>query len=253
MSEATLPIPGEDALDAFVVAPEGDAARTPILVVHGAFEPNDGIHDVGRRLARHGFVAVSPFLREAAALRPRLTNEDLVRLVASASAFARARCAPANAQASPPPPPVAVGMIGFALGGFVAFLAACRAQVAAAVGLYPRGLVRPIRGLSIAPLVGEVRAGAAPLLGLFGAQDERVRPRDLAQIRARLTACRVPHELVVYPHARPGFFSPERAEYRSDAADDAWSRALRWLDRIRESARPPPPMPGSDVRALRRS
>jgi carboxymethylenebutenolidase len=38
------------------------------------------------------------------------------------------------------------------------------------------------------------------------------------------------HEVIVYPGAGHGFFCDERASFKSDAADDAWTRTVQWLE-----------------------
>jgi len=224
MNETILTIPGQTpTVDALVVTPDGAGPFDVAVIVNGAFEPQDAVQEVGRRFATEGLLAIVPALRDAPALRPNVTNGDLVRCIERIVDFAREQ---PGASASN------VSLIGFGIGGFVALLAACHADVASAVSFYPRGIVRPIRGLRIEPIVRDMKSDVAPFLGLFGAQDERVRPEDVAKIRARLVLCRAVHELIVYPHAKNGFFLPSREEYRAEAASHAWTRTLEWLRRF---------------------
>jgi carboxymethylenebutenolidase len=229
MSETILTIPGQSpTVDALVITPDGTGPFDVVVVVHGAFESLDGAQQIGRRFAEDGFLAIVPALRDAALLRPTVTNRDLVLCVERVIDFARDQ--PGASGSS-------VNVVGFGIGGFVALLAGCHADVASAVSFYPRGIVRPIRGLRIEPILRDMKSDVAPFLGLFGAQDERVRPEDVAKIRARLVLCRAVHELIVYPHAKNGFFMPSRDEYRAEAAAHAWTRTLEWVRRRARDSR----------------
>jgi carboxymethylenebutenolidase len=228
MNETILTIPGTAPMDALVVSPDGEGPFDVAIVVNGAFEPHEAVHEVARRFAAEGYLAIVPVLRDAQTLRPKVSNGDLLRCVERVIDLGREQPGAGASQ---------VNLVGFGIGGFVALLAACHADVKAAVGFYPRGIVRPIRGLTIEPIVRDVKSDVAPFLGLFGAQDERVRPEDVAKIRARLVLCRAVHELIVYPHAKNGFFLPSRDEYRAEAAAHAWTRTLEWMQHKGQGAR----------------
>jgi carboxymethylenebutenolidase len=125
--------------------------------------------------------------------------------------------------------PRRVGTLGFCMGGFASFLAACRADPKTSVCFYPGGLVnvRPI--FKLQPLVGEIDRIAAPLLLFFGEADQAIPPSDVERLRQELKGRDKVHEIVVYPAAGHGFFCEARASYRAEAAADAWAMMLGWL------------------------
>src|SRR3546814_585553 len=109
-----------------------------------------------------------------------------------------------------------VGVMGFCLGGSIAFLAAARLDgIAAAVCYY---------GGQIARFADE--APRAPTLMHFGATDHTIPMSDVDAIRAKRPDC----EIHVYP-AGHGFNCDERSSYSPESAAEAWTRSLAWLER----------------------
>jgi carboxymethylenebutenolidase len=189
--------------------PEGSGPFPAVLVVRdpAAQKPID---EVCQKLACEGYVALAPDFP----LAPAATNEDLASEIDAALALVRTRPNVDSAR---------VGIVGFGFGGFVAFLAACRTDVVTAVSFYGEGMVRLLR---------ETPRNMAPILCLFGAEDDKIPARHVGKIRSRLSAQGVMHEIIVYPRAGRGFFGDGDAPHRRAAAADAWTRTLRWLARM---------------------
>jgi carboxymethylenebutenolidase len=123
-----------------------------------------------------------------------------------------------------------VATVGFCFGGRATFLVAVRRELGAAVGFYGGGIVSP-RFPQFPPLIGEAPAMRTPWLGLFGDLDASIPVDDVERLRGALDGVPADHEIVRYPAAGHGFHCDERPEYEPDAAHDAWSRTLEWLDR----------------------
>lgn len=241
MQESKVTLSTADGpMDAFLALPDGAARAPALVVIQEAFGVNPHIQDVCRRLAGEGYLALAPevFHRTGAGLtfayddlaraRPvfaTLDNRTLETDVQAALAALRAR---------PDVDARRVGIIGFCMGGFTAFLAACRTEVATAVCFYPGGLVRERPGLALQPLLGEVAGMRAPVLLFFGEADPSIPHEDVEAVRAALRAADRVHEIVVYPGAGHGFFCDRRpAAFHAEAAADAWSITLDWLrDRL---------------------
>jgi carboxymethylenebutenolidase len=232
----TLATP-DGPMDAFVAHPEG-AGRFPALIVaQEAFGVNEHIRDVCRRFAAEGYLALAPELFHRSgrgvvvpyddfpAARVHigaLANEGLEQDLAACFDHLRARV---------DVDPQRVGLVGFCMGGFTAFLGACRLAPAAAVSFYGGGIVRPRAQGRMRPLLDEADGIRAPILCLFGAEDQGIPLADVDTIRGRLDALRTPHEVVVYPGAGHGFFCDARPSYHADSARDAWKRTLDWFGR----------------------
>ncbi|MGE5277769.1 MAG: dienelactone hydrolase family protein [Acidobacteriota bacterium] len=232
------PMPG------FLAQPPGRDACPGVVVAQEAFGVNEHIRDVCRRLAAEGYVALAPELYhragpgtvfeygDFAAVRPvlaELTNDGIETDLKAAIAFLRRQPRRAGA-------PVAA--VGFCMGGFVAFLAACRTDVASSVCFYGGGIVRQRPGAKMTPLLDEAGRIGCPVLGLFGEEDASIPMEDVALLRQRLAALGKAAEIVTYPGAGHGFFCDRRDSYRPEAAKDAWRRTLAWLEAAGASRKP---------------
>jgi carboxymethylenebutenolidase len=233
-------------MDAHVARPDAPAPHAAVVVIQEAFGVNDHIRDVCRRFAEAGYLAVAPeiFHRagrgvtvsyddvpSAMARIAALTNGGIERDVSAALAYARGR---------PDVAPGAVGLVGFCVGGFAAFLGACRCAPAATVSFYGGGIARARPGFQLRPLIGEHGGIGAPILCVFGGEDKGIPPEDVETIRRALDTRPVPHDVIVYPGAPHAFFNDLRAAHHAEAARDAWSRTLDWLGRyLRPGTKPP--------------
>jgi carboxymethylenebutenolidase len=69
------------------------------------------------------------------------------------------------------------------------------------------------------------------LLGLFGREDRRPSPEDVAKTEEELKKWRKTYEFHMYDNAGHGFFSVDRPSYRQHAAVDGWEKAFQWFGR----------------------
>jgi carboxymethylenebutenolidase len=151
-----------------------------------------------------------------------LTNETLLTDVTETLAAARAdkRVDPAR-----------VGIIGFCVGGFTAFLAAEKTDVKAAVVFYGGGIVHERPGLPLKPLLDGVDGIESPMLLVFGGQDQSIPGADIDAIQERLANAGKTHTIVVMPEGGHGFACDERAAHHQASADEAWRITFEWLNR----------------------
>ncbi len=70
----------------------------------------------------------------------------------------------------------------------------------------------------------------APILGLFGADDSGIKVESVEAFRQALQRLRKNYEVHIYPDVGHAFANPTGRNYNAAAADDAWSRTLRFLD-----------------------
>lgn len=236
IQESTVSVQTADGeMKAFQAVPDG-ARRAPALIVaQEAFGVNGHIQALCRRYAQEGYVALAPDLyhRSGTLLTygyddPRrrepfsaMTNEGVTMDVEAALGYLREL---------PAADPGRIGIVGYCLGGFVAFLAACRTDVATAVCYYGGGIVNRREGLKLEPVLGEAEKMRVPVLCLFGDRDASIPMDEVEAIRERLGRQPREHEVVVYPGAGHGFACDERGSYDRDAAQDAWARTRAWLE-----------------------
>jgi carboxymethylenebutenolidase len=224
----------EGPMHAHLSLPARPAPFPGVVVVQEAFGVNEHIVDVCERFAAAGYAALAPELyhRRGAGLTvpyetpapamaelALLTNDGIeVDLAAALDALRNQDGVD----------PLRVGLVGFCVGGFAAFLGACRLDPAATVAFYGGGIVRGRDGMALEPILDEADAIDAPLLCLFGSEDGGIPQADVEAIRRRLgVGC----EVHVYQGAKHAFMNDRRANFHPEAARDAWARTLDWFGR----------------------
>ena len=120
-----------------------------------------------------------------------------------------------------------VAMIGFCMGGTVAFIAATRLGGLAASICYYGGQI--VRFADNKP--------RCPVQMHFGEKDASIPMSDVETIRQKRPEC----EIFTYPGAGHGFHCDERASYEPNSARIAWQRSLAFLTKALGNARPKPP------------
>ena len=112
-----------------------------------------------------------------------------------------------------------VGIVGYCMGGMLAYRAAARAGVDCAICYYGGGIAQQL------DLAAEI---AAPMSMHFGDRDAHITPDHVAAIRAAL-AGRDDVRIDTYPAADHGFNCWARPSYHQSAAALAHGRSLAFL------------------------
>lgn len=236
MPETTITVPTVDGpMRAYLATPDG-ADRAPALVVlQEAYGVNAHIQDVCRRLAREGYAALAPELYHRFGEDMVFSYDDGPHAVAELAKLDNAAvetdvlAALAALRARPDIDRARVGTLGFCMGGFASFLAACRSDARTSICFYPGGLVSPRPMFKLAPLLPEIDRIRTPVLLFFGDADHAISTDDIDRLRGELKGHAKVHEIVVYPTAGHGFFCEDRASYHPESAEDAWGMTLGWL------------------------
>ncbi|MHB8439417.1 MAG: dienelactone hydrolase family protein [Acidimicrobiales bacterium] len=206
--------------------------RGAVVVVQEAFGVNGHIEDVTMRFADAGYLALAPHLFHRTG-DPVIAYGEFGQVLEHAAVLseaglladvdaALARIAAAGIA------PQAVGIVGFCLGGTVAFLTAVRRQLGAAVTFYGGGVRQGRFGMpSQLELAQELQT---PWLGLYGDNDTGIPVDDVEALRAAVAKRDVDTEIVRYGDAAHGFHCDQRPDYHPDSAADAWRRTLAWFD-----------------------
>jgi carboxymethylenebutenolidase len=232
LSATTIRIAGADGdeIEAYLARPDGDEIRGGVVVIHHLPGYDRATKEIVRRFAELGYDAICPnlFYREApgaapddaaAAARAKggTPDDQLVGDVAGAAAHLRS-LATSNGK---------VGVIGYCSGGRQAVLAACNADLDAAVdcyGAYVTGTPPTDFPIKVTNLVDQLPKLRCPLLGLFGNEDARPSPEHVDELQQILDANGKSYEFHRYDDAGHGFFSVDRPSYRVAAANDGWER-----------------------------
>lgn len=194
------------------------APKGAVVVIQEIFGVNHHIRGVCDRLAAHGYVAVAPAIFDRT--EPNFTSgyspEEIAvarKFVANPDWSAMLRDTQAAIDSVQDRGPV--GIIGFCLGGSIAYAAATKLSgLKAAIGWYGGAAVR---FADDKPLV--------PTQLHFGEKDSGIPLADVDTIRSK----RPEVEIFVYPGAQHGFGCDERASYDKPSADLAWHRSLAFF------------------------
>lgn len=213
----TLKAEDGNELDAYVAKPTGDPIAG-LIVVQEIFGVNAHIRSVADSYAEDGFLALAPALfdriergvdlkydgedmQKAMSLSKKLNMDNLLKDTAAAIDYARKRTGKKT------------GVIGYCLGGSIAWLAACRLGIDAAVGYY---------GGYIAQYASE--QPTCPVMLHFGKKDAHIPQEVVAKIQAAHP------EIPVYLYAAShGFNCNARASYDASSAKLARERSLPFL------------------------
>lgn len=202
-------------LDAYEVHPDGAAGS--VVIIQEIFGVNPHIRSVVDRYASFGYRAIAPALFDRV--------ERGIELGYTADGIERGRSLAMSVRGEPAMSDVAaaveraadsgpVAVIGYCFGGTLAWLAAGRLPVAAAVGYY---------GGQIHDLIDQ--APKAPTMLHFGALDHAIPLDHVEQISKA-------HPIVpvhVYEGAQHGFSCDARASYHALSAAVALGRTLEFL------------------------
>jgi len=198
-----------------------DAPRAAVVVIQEIFGLNPGIRAKADRWAELGYLALAPdmFWRFAPGLQldpdqpddlqqafghiKRFDVEAGVQDIAATIRWARTQIGGGK-----------VGVVGFCLGGRMAFLAATRTDADASVGYY---------GGAIPGLLHEAHAIGRPLMLHFGEEDSHIPPEQVEQIRTAL-ADRPGTSIYSYAGAGHGFATTTGSRRHDAAARQADSR-----------------------------
>jgi len=132
-----------------------------------------------------------------------------------------------------------VGIIGFCMGGRVAYLMAASKPVFKAAGVFYGGDIMKAWGNGPTPfdLTPYIHC---PIAGFFGAEDANPSPADVDRIAAQLDKYRKPREFHRYPEAGHAFLNfTNPATYREGPARDAWDKLIPFLQRNLQTNRQP--------------
>ncbi len=239
MSARTITIPGAggDEIEAYLATADDEAPRGAVVVIHHMPGFDGAMKEITRRFAAEGYLAICPNLysREAPGASPDdaaatarslggVPDDRLVGDVEGAATYLR----------SLPTSNGRVGTIGYCSGGRQSFLAGCSLQLEAVVDCYGAFVTgTPPEGfpLQVQPIGHLVPSLSAPVLGLFGADDQYPSPDAVAELEQLLVDAGKEHELHSFPDAGHGFFSVDRPGYRQVAATEGWKLILDFYGR----------------------
>lgn len=214
MTTLTLTASDDHKLGAY----RADPATTPrgaIVVIQEIFGVNTHIRSICDRLAKLGYVAIAPALfdrtqrdfqsgyspEEVARARTFIADPDWNAFILDTEA---ARTAVMQVGK--------VGIVGYCMGGTVAFLAATRLDGFSAASAFYGG--RIVDFASETP--------HCPTQLHYGKEDQGIPKSNVDSVRTQRPEC----DVYVYDGADHGFHCDERSSYNAGASKQAWTRTV---------------------------
>ena len=188
-----------------------------LVVIQEIFGVNHHIRNVCDRFAAEGYAAVAPAVFDR--ITPNFESGYTPEEVEHARTFVpkidwAALLRDVAAAVDSVKDAGKVGIVGYCLGGSVAFAAACELDsLACAIGYYGGQIAKNV---DLKPKV--------PTLLHFGDQDQSIPMSDVELIKQKRPDC----EIYVYQGAGHGFACDERGSYNEAANKTAWDRTVAW-------------------------
>jgi carboxymethylenebutenolidase len=211
---------GNQSIRAYVAYPERKTKAPAVIVIHEIYGLTDWEPTVADRLAKEGFVAIVPDLLSSKHRRTpadpdagrKLIGElEPGRITADLNAvYNYVNGLPAVARNQ-------IGTIGFCWGGGQSFRYATNNPDLKAV----------VVAYGPAPDTADIKRIKAPVLGIYGENDERINA-NLPEVTAAMASAGKTFTTEVYPATGHGFLKPGRQGYDTPEREKAWGRILEF-------------------------
>lgn len=228
-------VPLGKGLNGYVSRPRGSGPFPAVMVMMEAYGITGHIKGVCQRLAKAGFMAVAPDIfhgdviaytdKDSVLSKLRsLDDESMLKEIGMTLDWLTAKNEVERN---------AIGIIGFCMGGRLAFLANCRFpdRFKTAVCFYGGGIATEgeTDRFGRAPPIHLATHMKAPIYLGYGADDQGIPPAEHARIAETLSTLKKRYNLAVYPGAGHAFLCEERTNYAPAAATRAWRESLDFL------------------------
>ncbi len=220
-SDVTFPN-GDLQIGAYLSAPSGEGRFPAVLVVHENRGLNEHTRDVARRFAGEGFVAlaVDGLSRKGGTAAMKTPDEAraMIGQITLDESLADLEEGLTYLNTLPNVQTGNLGSVGFCWGGARSFALATRENpLKAAVVFY-----------GSAPSDDDLKKVKCPVLGLYGETDARI-TSAVPKVAETLKALNKSFDYKIYTGAGHAFFNDTGERFHSEAAKDAWPRAVAFL------------------------
>ncbi len=215
-----------DMVDAWLVYPERSDNAPVVIVIHEIYGLTDWIRTVADQLAAEGFIAIAPDMLSGKGPGGRGTSsvsrDEARRLIRDLpwNEIVRRLDATAQYATALPAAKEQFAVIGFCWGGGTSFnYATEQPDLGAAVVYY-----------GVSPETAKLRDIRAPILGLYGADDNRVNS-TIPAAEAEMKRLGKPYEYELYEGAGHAFLRNQEGKDGANlkAAQKAWPRMVKFL------------------------
>jgi carboxymethylenebutenolidase len=220
-SRVDLRVNGDGAY-AYLVQPDDDAKHPGIVLIQEWWGIEPHVQDLGHKLAAEGFVVAIPDLYHGKiATEPNDAMRSMMMIRGNVDKAANKIIgALETVKEMPNVDPKKLGLIGFCVGGFMAYTVASR---------YPDlGAVVAFYGAGYDPTPEEVAKVNAPVLAFYGSKDDSVSPEQIQKIEQLYKEQGKDITVKIYD-AGHAFVNPMHGMGDEKAAAEAWPLAVNFL------------------------
>jgi carboxymethylenebutenolidase len=211
---------GNETIRAYVAYPERKTKAPAVIVIHEIFGLTEWEPTVADRLAREGFVAILPdLLSSKHGQTPKDPDEGrkLIGELEPERVTADLNATYAYVNSLPAVQKDQIGTIGFCWGGGQSFRYATNNPNLKAV----------VVAYGPAPDSAAIKRIRAPVLGVYGENDERINA-NLPDVAAKMQSAGKTFTHEVYPGTGHGFLKPGRQGSEGPQVEKAWKRILEF-------------------------
>jgi carboxymethylenebutenolidase len=219
----------------YVSMPDGKGPFPAVIVIQHQGGVDQFVEDMTQRVGRAGYVGVAPVLYhrdgpdcqdDGPTRRARLRDVNVIADVNATVDFLKGH-SEVDAER--------LGIVGFCMGGRVAYLMATVNSSFKAAAAYYGGHIMVPWGEGPSPFE-RTSAMHCPLIGLFGEADTNPSPADMRRLDAELTRLGKVHEFYSYPGANHAFMNQHGNRYHADADRDSWPKTLAFFEKYLRQA-----------------
>jgi carboxymethylenebutenolidase len=234
---------GYHEINAFLAVPSVPTPMPAILLAHDTDGLDERIQEVAVRLAEQGFAVLAPdfyttktgyatasgSLETSQTLRSNAPDTIAISDLKNGFAYLK-REGFVNVRR--------VAVMGFGFGGTLALLTAAQmGELAAVVNfyghtVYPSSAISRVKPISPIDAIGVIRC---PILSFYGTPDTGISSNEIALLEQTLRAKGKAFEIKSYPKVPSGFCSGNPNLYQADAANDALSKTVTFLNKYLKS------------------
>lgn len=209
-------------VEGYLAEPRGADGPLPgLIVIQEWWGLNENIEAMARRLAGEGYRALAVDLYGGEVAETREEAFGLMSAAMSNRAAAEENLKQAAAYLKDEGKASSLGVIGWCFGGMWSWTTArlLGDEVSAAVVYYGR----------LSTDASQLRSIQAPILGLFGAEDNGIPVAAVRNFEKALNELGKSVEIHIYEGANHAFANPSGERYNAAAAEDAWAKTLAFF------------------------
>lgn len=241
LDEQTITVSGQAGeVPVFVARPADGKTYPGLIVVHEIFGLNDHIRAVARKFAEEGMTVYAPCLfahakpsdqEDLAVMRKVWAGIPDSQFIGDLQKVFEQLKKSEYVQASN------VGVIGFCMGGAIAYMFVCETpEIAWVADFYGRIFYPELTATKPKHPIDYTAALPCPMLGIFAGIDDLITHEHIMFLKKALYDHKKDGQVMIFEDAHHAFFNDEREFYNAAAAEESFQMTLDLAQRITKSA-----------------